>query len=427
MKHLAALLGALLLSLCAVSCTPQGEADLVVLITNGTIRKAAEAAVAEFHKEHPDVSVQIVTTPGKDYYVKSLAMLAGRARVDLLWLGQGFSSFSERGALLDLNPLMAADPGFSLKEYLPAVVNWYRTGSHLYGIPYGIDVQVIAYNEELFDAAKRPYPTADATIGELIDAARKLTDIDPQTGRTRVAGLGFVDLDSRYHGLRLLDLERGVFALNTPEARRWLEENIELIDRERVLQRGSDMESMDRLTAFLNQQVAMTSVTSWELAELRNRAPFRWNIAPIPYGIHGKRLGWASSGAFSISRDSRHPELAWQLLKHLTGPAFQRHLFEITIPSRPALYGEYRAASPRPPENLEALFVMLDHMDPNPGLAVYPEVVSEWNYWKERALLKKSTIPEALSEAERHINRILERHRKVYPGPSDNAREEVHP
>ncbi len=402
----------LLLLLLLPACRKASPPHLVVLSPGGAAGKAVEQIVEEFRRENPGVEVQIVSTPGRDYYVKSLTMLAGKAHVDILWLGQGFGMFAGRQALLDLSPLIQDDPAFSFRHYHPAVVDWYRYRNALYSLPYGIDVQVIAYNKDLFDAAGVAYPTPDWTLDEMLEKAKALTRYQRGRGRTEVAGLGFLDLDYRYDGLSLLSEDHTRFGLNNEAGKAWMNRNLALIHRERILQRGSDMASMDRLSAFLNQQVAMIEFTPWDVQETYHRAPFRWDIVAVPTGREGKRKGWASSAGFGIARNCRQPRLAWALLKELTGPAFQRAMLKTTIPASSALHGEYLAANAAPPEHLSEFLRMLDFMDPNPRITAFTEVEAEWVYWKDLALLRKVSVEEALSGAESGINRILELHRK---------------
>ncbi len=403
----------MLLAFCFPGCAPVKEEErprLVVLTTGGTIRKAVDAAIDAFQAEHPGVEVEVVSTPGKDYYKKSLTMLAGRAHVDLLWLGQGFGMFASRGALLDLEPFLKADPAFDLAAYQERVVGWYRSAGALFGVPYGVDTLCLAYNSELFDAAALPYPSADWTLEEMLASARRLTRFHPGSRRVLQVGLGFSELDFRYYGLSLIEPGEARFGLQGPRALEWMEDQLRLLHEERILQRGTELEAMDRLTGFHQQQVAMVALATWELQEMRQRAPFRWGLVDLPMGKDGKRQGWASSAGFSIAKGSRHPQLAWELLKHLTNASFQRQMMGQTIPVLKELRKEYLAVHPAPPEGVEAYLRMVEVSEPNPRIAAFPEVEAEWNYWKERAFLRQIPPQEALSKAKMNIERILALH-----------------
>ncbi len=398
-----------LFALIISGCQRKESDHLVLLSPGGATRKAVETAVAQFQQENPGLKVKIITTPGKDYYVKSLTMLVGQVPVDVLWMGQGFGMFAGRNALLDLTPYLASDPlpGDTRAE----VVDWYRRGEKLYGIPYGIDVQAIAYNKDWFDAAGVPYPKADWTVDEMLAIARELTDRRNDQHPFK-SGLGLKDLDYRYFGLSLLDADERHFALNTPTGVEWLKKNVALVHDEKLIPAGADTDTIDRLNGFLSQQTAMIDIYSWDISELRQRAPFQWDIVAVATGRSGKRAAWASSAAFCIARSSKHPDASWKLLRHLTGAAFQRSTMQQTVPTLASLHDEYRSAHPAPPEHLSELLRMLDSMQGNPRTAAFAEIDAEWKYWKKKAILRQVTAEEALNQAESNINRILSLHRK---------------
>ncbi|MBC2593477.1 sugar ABC transporter substrate-binding protein [Ruficoccus amylovorans] len=404
----------LLLSLvCLFGCERSNQRPrLVVLTPGGDIRLAVDKAVERFLLAHPEVDVEVVSTPSKNYYVKSLTMLAGNASVDLLWMGQGFGMFATRGALLDLNPYLEAE-GVNPDEMpiRPPVLDWYRLDGHLYGIPYGIDVQAIVYNRELVEAKSLPAPNWDWTGKDLMEMGRKLTR-SREAGGT-VVGLGFQEFPLNYAGLSLLDPSAERFALNTPEGLSWLKTNDELIHDEGILQRGSDQESVDRLTGFLNGQIAIIDVMTWDMPQLSRQAIFEWALAPVPQpDADSPRVAWASSAGFSVAGHTGHPELASELLRYLTDEEFQRDLFNRTIPASPALLDEYIAWQQEHGVDVRPLVAMLSYMQPEPRLRALNEVEAEWEHWKELALNKKISPEEALSQAEKGINRILEFHRK---------------
>lgn len=411
------LLALFLLAFTCAGCSKKdsNRPKLVLLTSGGPIRKGVEKAVQEFLQGHPDVDVQIVTTPGKDYYVKSLTMLAGRAHVDLLWMGQGFGMFASRGALLDLSPLVAREPEV-IANLHPDVLDWYRLNERLYGIPYGIDSHVIAYNKSLFAKGGVPLPSPDWTLDDFFAIARRLQRVDAN-GRIEVAGAGMSDLDYRYFDLSLLDENNERFALNTPVGLEWMKRSLTLLHEQRLLHRGNEMQAIDRLSRFFNGRAAMMVIATWDIAELRNRTPFDWDVVRLPKNTAGQNVTWASSAGFSISRHSKHPELAWQLLKKLVNTDFQRTMFETIIPVNTTLKEEFLAAHPAPPAHLGEFFAAHSGLRPNPRITAFQEVEREWQYWYEQAMLRKITPEAALSNAEHNINRILELHRKEASQP----------
>src|SRR6476469_3473042 len=66
------------------------------------------AAIDRFRAKRPDVDVQLIEVTG-NYYHKLAVMCAGRIAPDLMWMGQGFGEFANRGAVLDVTDRIARD------------------------------------------------------------------------------------------------------------------------------------------------------------------------------------------------------------------------------------------------------------------------------------------------------------------------------
>lgn len=82
---------------------------------------------------------------------------------------------SELTATLDLQPLLDADASFELGDYPAGLLSAYRQGGQLHGLPWGLDVRMLNYNQDLFDAAGLQPPTAEWTVDDFLSAARSLS------------------------------------------------------------------------------------------------------------------------------------------------------------------------------------------------------------------------------------------------------------
>lgn len=408
---------AALCSACAFAFCGCGEQDaesteieLVLVTIGGQTGDTTREMARRFERDHPGIRVRVVVTPGQHYYVKSLTMVAGRAPVDVLWLGQGFGMFAARGALMDLTPLIEGDADFALDDYFQPVVDWYRYDEKLYGIPTGIDVEVLGFNRTHFHEAGLPEPNAAWTVHDMIAAGKRLTPAaEPGVQRTRM-GLGFEQIPPEYYGLQLLTPDDTAFALNTPLGNEWLAMNQRYSVQEPILAARGDRESMDRLGAFIGGQVSITPVYTWDLVPLAAQMREPWDVTPVPVGPNGVRRAWASSAGFSIPYHSKHPQEAWLLLKYLASEAFQEQAINTRIPALTSLQPRFLAADDAP-ENRQVFLDSLEFLQPTPRIGALQEVTAEWQYWRERSILGQLPSEQALAEAERNINRILEYHR----------------
>src|SRR5690606_13133428 len=78
------------------------------------------------------------------------------------------------GLLLDLAPLMDADPSFDRDDFYPGAFEAASLDGAVYVLPRTIGVPLLAYNRDLFDAAGLATPTPDWTWEDFLGAAERL-------------------------------------------------------------------------------------------------------------------------------------------------------------------------------------------------------------------------------------------------------------
>lgn len=394
---------------CSRPSTKNGTETVILhVISAGSYnRTSEEQAVRRFRAKHPDVQVKLIEAPGRDYYVKALAMMAAGNDLDILWMGSGFGLFSWRDALLPLDEFIRSDPDFPIARYNATVVDWYRHKGALLGIPYGIDAQAIALNRNAFTAAGVPLPGRDWTFDDFVDTARKLSDFGKANPDACRFGAGVDKIAPYYFGLSLVNEDGTKSGLSGDPAKAWMKKNIELLRDSRVFARVGAQGTLDRLSEFLQGRVAMIEAYTWDIGELRDRARFPWQLALNPIGKNGERTGWASSSGFSISARTKHPREAWELLKELVGEETQRMLLSTTIPARVDLQPEYLQANGLSETNLNALLEMLPSMRTPARIPELLEVSQELDYWFELALQDGSSGDEIVPKLDQSINKIL--------------------
>ncbi len=82
-----------------------------------------------------------------------------------------------RAGLLDLQPLVDADPTFSFQDMYFA--DAFRYQDALWGLPVCAETRVVFFNRALFDRAGVAYPEPGWTMDDLVDKALALTSTDP--------------------------------------------------------------------------------------------------------------------------------------------------------------------------------------------------------------------------------------------------------
>ncbi|MCS6939277.1 MAG: extracellular solute-binding protein, partial [Roseiflexus sp.] len=133
------------------------------------LRRVARA----FREQRPDIFVQlkqIEWTP--DIQEVTAAMLA-QTNDCFFWFGP--LSSNDNAALLDLRPLIEADPNFPRDDILPAALALYSREGRIYGLPYAVNMRTLVYNHAAFEAAGVQPPRADWKPDDFLAAAQALT------------------------------------------------------------------------------------------------------------------------------------------------------------------------------------------------------------------------------------------------------------
>ena len=113
-----------------------------------------DATVAAFEAANPDINVEVETAAYNDYFTKLQTVIAAGQAPDAFELNyENFVAFANRGVLADLDPLIAADSGFSTSIYNPTALAAFTQNGKQYGLVESFSNVVLFYNKDLFDKA----------------------------------------------------------------------------------------------------------------------------------------------------------------------------------------------------------------------------------------------------------------------------------
>ena len=337
---IAAALLAVLAALLTAGCGGGPRAGALgepVEITLFTWTRPGELAVnqqlcAEFEAEHPGLRVEIINEPGDRSMDKLQAMVAAGEAPDVMSIhGAYFIPLAANGALLDLDPLIAGDPEFDLKDFYPRLVELCRYEGPLYSLPRYTSVYVLFYNKDLFDAAGLGYPDDTWTWDDYLAAARRLTVDDPDPERRRFGCV--IDFwGARVYpwiwssGGEILDPSGRRCLLDGPGAREAIGFLVGLRHRWEVCPPTTMAERRQNISMFVNGQVAMFQTGAWDIQSMQQAPALRWDIAPLPMKRqHATLLGMEN---YAIASATEHPQEAWELFKFLLGPRAQAVMAE---------------------------------------------------------------------------------------------------
>lgn len=346
---LAALIIALLIPLGAVNA----QDDVVTVTWWATERGRDTAATRDMHftlartfeESHPNIRVALSMYPSSGFATRILTAIAANQGPDVFY--HYFSpDVANQGFLENLTPYL---------EESGAAENWFASGvnrgvyeGQTYAVPRDTVSGFIAYNKDLFDAAGIPYPEDGWTIAEYRELANQLTNRDED-----IYGVGAIvggegcmlwspfsfNLGGELTSPDGRDVVGYMDSPETVEAMTWC---LELVTEDQVTAPAELQDQFGELV-FLSGNVAMQSISDWEIAAITEQADFEWGVvAPPRYNEETEVVPWTDSYMYYMWNGSQNKEAAWELIEWLSGPEAQRIAAEAGVwtPNGPAIWEE---------------------------------------------------------------------------------------
>jgi len=372
---------------------------------------AYQKAIEKFEKEHPGVKVKAdSSTPYGQYSDKMLRIaLAGEAPDVFVTYDAMFGPFVSMGVCSPLDEYIAETPDF--KE------NFYETqwkigivGGEQYGIPYRNGGHLLYYNKEMFQEAGLP-EDGPQTYEQLIQAAKACTRDTNNDGKIDQFGFGeyWAD-DAGIHTFRVFLLSRGGYLLNEDESpafngpvgQETLQFLVDLDRKHKVVPPGPvQKEKMMVRNEFSNGLISMFTDGPWFVGYMASGgSKVKYGIVEVPHvgEIWGTACGYV---LHSMSSQTKHPELAWDLMKEFLSAEFISDYCKASalIPPRKDVV---ESGDPYWQAEYMPLFVRVLNR-PNsrqlPAVARINELLKIVKIAIQKAALGEKTVKEALDEA----------------------------
>lgn len=289
-----------------------------------------------FEAKNPGVTVKVEVNDWSSYWQKLRVVVAGGTPPDIFAMDAPlFPDWQSRGALLNLQPYLDADPQL-LADIYPITLEAYRTPDGIFGLPRDFQTIVLYYNKDMFDAAGVAYPTADWTWDDLRRAAKTLTRDTNGDGTTDQWGFWSEILDPEpfwapvvwSHGGEVISADhRHTLFAEGPARDAWhFIAGMAFEDRSMPTPEQLKQYGIDGFSAGI---AAMTVSGHWVVPEYAERR-FAWAVAPLPAGPKGRVTGVNSAG-FVISQATKHPQEAWDFVRFAAGPDGQAALAKLGL------------------------------------------------------------------------------------------------
>lgn len=339
------------------------------------IQPVYEKVAAEYKKLHPNVTINVLTLPLREFEQKMAATIPADSAGDILEANPfALNKFIVAGMLppvpQDLVEWMTAKGRFS-----EALVNNNKLGDKYYGVPYLVGRHAIYYNTEMFAAAGLP-ADGPKTMDDLRNFAKKLVKYDA-AGNMTVSGIS-LRLSGAGSGVAekfwMYLYPMGGSITEQTKSGKW-HNNYDNEAGLKTLQFYMDIVWNDKTDshqikhdteAFGLGMTAMYARESSPIGTFAKTSPnLKYATAPMPKGVRWGDL--ANGENLYVTRNCKYPEVAWDVVKFMESDAMLQELLRVSgwLPQRQD--ADLKAILDAQPAYKAFLF-----SDPNYQLFVYP-------------------------------------------------------
>lgn len=403
-----------LLAVLAVSSAASAAVTLRLAFWGGDGDLHVNSALVEaFEAANPGIEVELLHTPDA-YDDRIRTMMAGGAAPDVIMLAESFSTYANAGLILPLDEFVEADPSFDMSDFFPLVVDAYRVDGKLYTIPMRWGPMILYYNKGLFDEAAVPYPTTDWDWAAFQEAAKRLTRGEGPAKQFGVGSIGdwwpWWMAPIYQNGGSVLNEARTATTMHHPEAIEALRWYRDLIWEHGVSPNYMEWEFFsgkgpDQL--FEAGITAMNQTGFWAVYWLRLHGTIDWDVSVLP--MQERRATPLFSNGWAITRQSRHPKEAWELVKFLTSEYGQRLVAETghDVPVRVSVAQEYFLRPDQPPAHAHLILESAGHLFAPPVTEAWGEMLGLMGPEINRVLRNETTVESAVASFRPVVDALL--------------------
>lgn len=408
-----------ILSFCLIVSEAAAQTQLRFVSWRSEAAAVWEQLIARFEASHAGVKVIREIGPHSSTEFHDLVTQKLRNRdpemdvffMDVIWPGE----FAAAGWALPLDEYFSTA---QQKEFLSAPIEANRYQGRIYGVPLFVDAGMLYFRKDLLAKYKLAPPR---TWPELVDQAQLILARERDPYLT-----GYSAQFKQYEGLicnmmefimsngaALWDELNSKSTLDSAQAKqavRFVRDQIIRTISHRGVLAYQEPESL----ALFTQGKALFHRNwpyAWEVANdpQRSKIAGRVGMMPLPSFPGHKSVATLGGWQLGISRFSRHPQLAWQFVEHMTSREAQKQIALATGrgPARAALYRDAEVLAKQP--HFSARYETFTLAEPRPRTPVYlPLSNIMQRYFSSAIAIANSDIDQLARLATRDMDRVLD-------------------
>jgi len=359
--------------------------------------------IAAFQVKYPNIKVAYEPVP-QDFRTKLKAQLASGTEPDVFYVEIGDAAgFMQKHVLLDLRNEMAKT-GTKASDFAGPVLNAFKTGDAIYGIPKDFNTLALFYNKDMFTAAGVSPPTKDWTWQDLTDAAKKLTK-PGQWGLITNADSARWAPFVYQNGGQVLNKDNTKSMLLDPATVEATKYYLSFKQNGTGTYSGALGAGIGWPgDAFAKGKAAMVMEGGWLIPFMKDYPNIHWAATELPKG--GKRGNLVFTVSYSISAKTKNQDASWVLLNYLTSLENQTTVLHsgFALPTRSALASDsYFTSNPA----AAAIFAGNSYATPFSWGVNSGKVADAIAAALERMLLGKQSVDASLKQADKEVTDAL--------------------
>ena len=430
-KYIKFFIGLLFLILAVIRFWPPSPPVLTVAICadsywgvpDGHPTAIWEKAIEKFQTQHPNVQVKLIAGVQKADYGEWLAerLLSGQEPDVFLIPREDFDNYASKEAVLPLNNLIEADSDFDTTLYYPVSLQSGQLGSTFYALPLESVPTLMFVNKTMLRDYQIPLPPPTWTWQDFYSICQQTTQDTNGDGKLDTFGAyGYTWQQAALDNNVLLfqtDGNNRIAHFEGPD----LEAAIHFIRSLLELNQGYRPTARD----FDLGHIAFRPLT---FAEYRTYQPypwrvkkyssFDWDVVPFPAGPAGQNLSHVDTMLMGISRHSKNPQLAWELLKTFSYNQDVQKLIltnSLGLPVRNDILTEadsqksFQQSMGATNQNLtlSAIHTIMLEAVPEPVFRQNQEAMEKANSFISRIIEENLPLNNNLNQLQREINSLL--------------------
>ena len=278
----------------------------------------------------------------------------------------------ERGALYDLTEYIENDSDFGIiKNNLnpPEILNIGKIQGRYYSVPGWMNPQVLFYNKEIFTRHGVPYPPKDWSFKDFTKAVIDLTEKD-QSGKTTCYGLlmaGSIEWLLPLNNSSIISKDGSKVTFNSKKSYdilKWYQDLVFIHkSAPKLVNSGEDNTGLTPSDIFQMGKAAMFIGNYSSVTDFIPKKNLSFDIVMLPRMVPEGKI-FNNFICWMVLKNSKHSRGAFEFIKFLAGPDFQKVCARINIgvPILKSIQSSKLFLNPSlPPENKQAVINSLDY------------------------------------------------------------------